>query len=115
MKFVITRTSAFKESPCPEAFKSEYIYVDRRLVDDPAKIEWYGGKTDWWYEEGVNHRVENDQICRDMGLRAEWVVEINSLKDLLDFKKKYGRLVIDETYDHKIEIPKIEIYDYYRE
>ena len=43
-----------------------------------------------------------------------WILEINSLDDLIKFIEKYKRIVIeDEAYN--IDLPEIEIYDDYRE
>jgi hypothetical protein len=43
-----------------------------------------------------------------------WVVEINTLEDLIKFYKKYGDLILEES-DVKEAPIKIEIYDTYRE
>ena len=44
-----------------------------------------------------------------------WVIEINSLEDLLKFKKECGHdLIIGDSYYKEIPF-EIEIYDYYRE
>ena len=44
-----------------------------------------------------------------------WGIEINSLEELMDFKRDVGsKLVINQSYIDK-QLPMIEIYDDYRE
>ena len=47
------------------------------------------------------------------------VVEINTLEELLEMRKQYGRIIILENYINDKEYPdiklEIEIYDGYRE
>ena len=42
-----------------------------------------------------------------------WKVQLNTLEDILNFSKKYGELIIDNSYNEGN--PSIEIYDDYRE
>ena len=46
-----------------------------------------------------------------------WLIEINSLEELLEFKKKYNKpIIINENYNsNNKEFYEIEIYDDYRE
>lgn len=58
-----------------------------------------------------------DEIIKSMptrsGLMIKHYIKINSLKELLAFREKYGHdLVITENIDNELEI---EIYDDYRE
>jgi hypothetical protein len=107
----ISRTSSWDSRPCEEAFQCEVMNVDRRSADDPKKIPAFNGTDGDWYERGSNHRVENGRICRDMGWRAEWFVEMEA-EDIWAFADKYGSLVVQIDVDGW---PKIEIYDDYRE
>lgn len=43
-----------------------------------------------------------------------WVVEFNNLQELIEFKNKYGSVVID-NYVFDSNLMHIEIYDSYRE
>lgn len=107
MKFSIRRTSTWTdERPCDEATQEIVVLVDERTVDDPKKLNGIGTPQEW-VEHGKNHRVENGHIKRDLE-RIGWTVKLNSLKDLVEFSKKYGELIISES-------PSIEIYDDYRE
>jgi len=67
-----------------------------------------------WYSEGTNHRVINNNIARDLGERDCYMIEINSLNDLMKLQNKYGDIVISTSYIDKTT-PSIEIYDDYRE
>lgn len=106
----VHRTSSYDESPpCEGAIPYEIKTVDRRPYDDPKKIPANKGTDGDWYERGENHRIENGQICRDIGWHQEWFVEI---KDVFEFVKAHGDCVVSMgEYDQ----PSIEIYDDYRE
>jgi hypothetical protein len=114
MLFTITRTSLWNgdKPPCSGATVENYLHVDRRTTNDPAKIKRYGGKTEWWYSDGTDHRVERGQIARNLP-RQRWIVEID---DIVAFAQKHGRLVVYAPDDESIPArPAIEIYDGYRE
>ena len=86
--------------PCAEAWQEEYFHIDWRTTDDPAKTEAYGGETDWWYNEGINHRVENGMIARDLK-RKGWFIEFDGFDALLKFINSGNRVVItDEKQYH---------------
>lgn len=59
-----------------------------------------------WYNEGQNHRIENNVHVRDL-IRKEWSIEINSLDELMALIAEVGHVVVTEV--------SIEIYDDYRE
>ena len=106
--FRVSRTSTYHsdDPPCEGARRCETMSVDRRTVDDPAKLPRY---SEDWYKRGTNHRVENGCICRDMGWGSDWFVDI---PDVLEFVAKHGRCVVEMGNDG---IWCIEIYDDYRE
>lgn len=114
--FSVGRTSSCSRTddedakpPCDGAFPCEIMRIDRRYCDDPKKVPYNKGTSDWWYEKGSNHRVENGCICRDMGWWKQWFVEI---PDVMDFVRKNGTCVVSIDPDgHE----SIEIYDDYRE
>lgn len=43
-----------------------------------------------------------------------WFIEINSLEELMNFKNRYGDIVITNCWENQ-NITEIEIYDTYRE
>ena len=108
-QFLVSRTSAWDERPCDEAFQIDIVRTDTRNVDDPKKIPANNGTDGTWYLDGTNHRVENGRIKRDMGVAAVWVVEVS---DLLSFIDKYGECVIGKGIN---DFYTLEIYDDYRE
>ena len=43
-----------------------------------------------------------------------WTIEINTLEELINFVKKYGTIIIDDSGEKSVPF-EIEIYDDYRE
>lgn len=117
MKFVVTRTSCscYDCYPCPEATHETVLRQDRRTCDDPVKIPAYRGNVEKarsdWFDYGLNHRVENGQITRDIPKKVA-IVELNTLDDLVRFVDTHGTIVFQHG---RYEYPEIEIYDGYRE
>lgn len=107
--YLCSRTSAYHEKPCDEAFLVIRTYVDTRNCDDPKKIPANRGSDGDWYTKGTNHRVENGMIRRDLGVQEDWAVEITNLQEFVD---KYGPCVV---YRNEDGFCTIEIYDDYRE
>lgn len=117
MEFMVSRTSIWSgdKQPCDESYRKEYIPIDVRTVGRPEDIPFYRGKSDWWYDEGINHKVnEIGYIERELEPRNGWFIEIKSLEELLKFKDKYGNIIIRDSYQN-YNILEIEIYDCYRE
>lgn len=113
MKFLVFRTSdTHNKKPCEGAVLEEYVYcVERRPVDDPAKLRWKFER-ERWFKEGWNHRVENGQITRDR-FKHGWFVEINTLEELLAFQNECGHAIIVSSRLSNPEIMAIEIFDDY--
>lgn len=116
MKFIISRTSEWGDSsPCAEA-KKETIWIteDNKCPSFEEYNRAYSDRTPW-LSVGKNHRISsNGHIQRDVE-QTEWVVDINSIEDLLELSKKYGELIIyTQLFPGEIA-PYIEIYDDYRE
>jgi len=112
MRFLVTRSSDgwYDKKPCERAEWGKYYWVDERNVADPSQVPMQLGLTSWWYAKGINHRVENGHIKRDMELKG-WTIEIVSLEDLVDFCRSVGDNLILKTSPFL----EIEIYDDYRE
>jgi len=118
MKFIISRTSEWQDDIplCGGARKESYKFVDRRMVKslaDARKAKW-GAE---FFAEGENHREENSGIARDLGPRDYWVIEFETLEELLAFQDKHGDLVLRRPLFDLVNGPEweIEIYDDYRE
>lgn len=109
--FRVRKTSHWDEEspPVDGAVLFETQVIDRRNVDDPKKIPAHRGTDGDWWDRGENHRVENGMICRDMGWRLEWFIE---LADVMEFVRQHGQCVVSIDNDgHE----SIEVYDDYRE
>jgi hypothetical protein len=102
-RFRVSRASDYRDdpnSPCVGAWQEKYFYIDWRTTDDPAKIAAYDRETDWWYNEGTNHRIENGMIARDLEEKG-WFIEFDGLGALLKFIDSKNRVVItDEKQYH---------------
>jgi|SRR5208283_19044 len=104
MFFVIsgTRVSLTEsKSPCGEAKEYEVTPLDYRdvktLEEAKGKI-WYKD----WIADGKNHREENGTIvCDKKEKTKQWVVELNSLDELLAFQSKYGDIIISDSSPYK--------------
>jgi len=122
--FKISRTSVhfneLEKIDIPKGFKVELMpfkHIDRRTVktiDEARNKPWF---KQWW-NLGENHREENGTIVAE---RKEShfspTVTFNDLEELMDFINKTDckKVVIEyDTWESPI-IPKIEIYDNYRE
>jgi hypothetical protein len=104
MKFIIsTKTVSLTHSkkPCNEAKEVALTPLDFRDVKtlDEAKTKiWYKS----WIEGGENHREENGMVVSDKKKKeSQWVVDINTLEELLAFQGKYGDLVISDSSPYK--------------
>ena len=118
MRFTVKRTSGYSDErpPCPEAVAGTCVWVDRRTVDDPAKIPSSWGSPGFWFARGTNHRIEDGKIARDMGEEPCWYVDLPDLDALVAFVGRHGQVVIGERYGApKGDALQIEIYDEYRE
>jgi hypothetical protein len=108
MKFIIsTKMVSLTESkkPCDEAKEMALTPLDIRdvktLEEAKGKI-WYKS----WIEGGENHREENGMVVCDKKVKVnQWVIDTNTLEDLLAFQSKYGDLVISDSSPYK-EIKK---------
>lgn len=73
-----------------------------------------------WFDEGINHRQGRDlrnchYIARDMGETDVWVIEINSIEDLIKFQQSVNEELILRVSPIDYETPCLEIYNDYRE
>lgn len=106
MWFRIETASNRDEKPCEKAIMKKGYIVDERIVDSPEKLGLRSERENW-YDRGINHRVENGHIKRDLEIE-DWYIEINYLHDLMELIEDCGyRLVIGNE--------SIIIYDDYLE
>ena len=82
-------------------------YIDGRHKKNLEKLGFKFKPHDETYDALYKELWKSNKQIFYMGYEQNVEVEINSLEDLLQFAKKFGKLIIDEN--------TIEIYDDYRE
>ncbi|HGN5216759.1 TPA: hypothetical protein ACKTCD_001036 [Streptococcus pyogenes] len=112
MKFICKRTSDYDERPCEEAVKESITFVDHRNVRTFEDLKRACGED--FLARGTNHKETSTGIQRDLGPRDVYMIEVNTLEELLEFREKYKRIVIKPYYDNH-DYLLIEIYDTWRE
>uniref|UniRef100_A0A6M3LQG2 Uncharacterized protein n=1 Tax=viral metagenome TaxID=1070528 RepID=A0A6M3LQG2_9ZZZZ len=113
MEFIIERSST-RNKPCKEAVPRDAIYIDRRTVktlQEAKSKEW--GKQ--FFETGDNHREELGMVARDLDERSIYIVNIDTLEEMISFFEKYGRIILGEEDNYKGYKYSLEIYDGWRE
>lgn len=116
MEFIVKRASdIFAENkPCEEAYQKEIEDIQEYYLN---AFEEYDAKWGKFTNTGINHRVnERGNIEREVPEYMEdmWIVNINTLEELLDFKEKYGKVVIGES-NKNYHYNQITIYDHWLE
>ena len=72
-------------------------------------------RTSTWFNEDIKcEEARQEEFVVGEHLCKRWVVEINTLEELIAFVKKYEDRIVLIT-DEKSGLPKIEIYDDWRE
>lgn len=112
MEFVITRTSTYGGQPHERAVKKS----------KPDYHCYNGTEEEWnermapnnqWRDRGTEHQVlEDGTIKRRLGDVSVWLMNFNTLEELLEFVKEVECSVIIGTDEDGNEL---EIYDDYRE
>lgn len=104
MKFIVgTKRVPLTETikPCDEAREEDLTPLDFRDVKtlDEAKGKiWYKD----WLAGGKNHREENGMVVCDKKAKVrQWVVDLNTLEDLVSFQGNYGDIVISDSSPYK--------------
>ena len=119
MKFIIKRTSGRgNSSPCEEAKEDQVVRTETRTFHSPEEFDKkFANREGTCLSVGTNHRIgKNGYICRDREMMDVWVIEINSIEELVALSRKYGEIIITDHYlDINDMYPTLEIYDDYRE
>src|SRR3990172_10601625 len=104
MKFIVSRKTISlveSKSPCDEAKEEELTPLDYRTVktlEEAKKKIWYKD----WLEGGVNHReADGIVVCDKKAKDTQWVVTINSLEEMIEFQKKYGEILIQDSSPYR--------------
>ncbi len=77
--------------PCEGAVWQQYLRVERRTTDDPAKILAAPRDSSWWTALGADHRVEEGWIARDVTDHA-WFVTLDNWPQLVQLLSRFGML-----------------------
>lgn len=115
MKFRITRTSGscFDEArPCKKAVKGTYLYTHTRTCTEEEFNKRFAHREGLWRSEGINHRVDSIGYIQREDEREGFLIEINSLEELLELIAEVDCPVVISKDN---QMPEIEIYDDYRE
>ncbi len=104
MKFIVSKKMVSvteNKKVCDEAKQEDLTPLDYRTVrslEEAKKKVWYKD----WLKGGVNHREEDGMVVCDKKEKSRhWVVEINSLEELLAFQSKYGSIIISNSTPYK--------------
>lgn len=112
MIFKVERSSEWNDDiqPIKEAYKGKCI--DTQVFLFPSFEDFEEMKDCSFKALGTNHRVLPDKkIARDFEIDC-YLIEINTLEDLMKLEKKYGDIIIRySSYNY----PVLEIYDTWRE
>lgn len=116
MLFEVVRTSIWdKQKPYEKCIQIKLKRVEKYYISVEEFIKRYSDKGDKWFNRGKNHRIKNGCILRDFEDVQSWGIKINTLEELMKFKKEVDtELVITKSIIDE-ETPCIEIYDDYRE
>ena len=94
MGFLVRRAAAAPEiAPCPRAFRRRFVRIDERTVADPSRVPAYGGRVDWWYGRGTDHRVVNGRIRRDLEDEG-WFLDVGGVEQLLSLGAGVGGVAL---------------------
>lgn len=117
MIFQVTRTSVWSDvKPYEKCIPITLTHIDRRTFKSPEEYDArFATQSGSWLSRGSNHRITEYDIARDLEPCQRWGIEINSLEELINFKKEVGTDLIITTSYVDGQTPEIEIYDDYRE
>ena len=113
MKFRISRVSGYGIPKVAGVKIERVIWFDRRSVstlEEARKQPW----SEEFFSGGSNHREENGRVVRDLPATI-YTIEIESLKDLLQFIERVGSEIILDNSSYKEVAGEILVYDDYLE
>ena len=118
MKFIVKRTSLWDDrQPIKEAKKVLIPFWHTRTCSEEYFNKNFSKSEGLWRSKGKNHKeLGKNEITRQEEDRYAWMVEVNSLEELLKITEKYGEIIIS-NYNNGDEnkLFELEIYDDYRE
>lgn len=100
MKFIVSRKRVSvteNRQICPGAVQEALTPLDYRGVESLERAKekvWYKE----WLADGVNHREENGMVvCEKREKSPQWVINLNSLEELMAFQEQHGSILISES------------------
>lgn len=104
MKFIVGKKRVSlteSKKPCAEAKELDLTPLDIRdvktLEEAKGKI-WYKD----WLEEGENHREVNGMVMCDKKAKVkQWVIDLNTLDELVAFQSKHGDILLSDSSPYK--------------
>lgn len=117
MIFQVKRTSSDGDKkPCNNCFPIQLPIVDVNTFKSVEEYDKVYAKVGKWLDKGTNHRFTKDgYIARDLGIEQKWGIRLDTLEDLLNFKKEVGTEIVLSTSITDNKTPCLEIYDDFRE
>ena len=115
MKFRITRTSSdyFDEArPCKKAVEGKYLHTRTRTCAEEEFNRKFAYREGLWRSKGINHRVDDRGYIQREDEREGWLIEINTLEELIELIAEVDCPVVISKDN---PMPEIEIYDGDRE
>lgn len=98
MKFMVSRISLWdEEKPCENVVSETYNVIEVKTLKSFNEFDVKFGETEGkWLSKGVNHCInKKGYIQREFpNNRNGWFIELNSLDELLNFKNKYGDIIV---------------------
>ena len=114
-KFVVKRAShgglsVEDNRPTEGAVLEEFFQVDRRSwrTLEEARRSWCG---DEFFSSGTDHREEFGEVCRTVGTRKRWTVELRTVEELEKFMVKNRCVIFEVDTDGLEPMWKLLIYD----
>ena len=117
MEFIVSRVSDDfnTKKPCEEAYKKHIPHIAEYNFSSFEEYDAKWGRKYKFTDTDINHRInERGNIEKELTDFSEdvWVVQINTLEELLAFRNKYGSIIVGESgKNHYYD--EITIYDYW--
>lgn len=94
MRFKISRTGYCDMQPCEESYSMLLPYWHTRTMPENEFNDKFSKNEGLWKDNGINHKTVRDGkwISRQENDATCWVIEIESLNDLISLSNKYGEL-----------------------
>lgn len=116
-EFLISRVSAYDESPHDKAYKITYDRKEVRTLKTEKEFDRkFGDREGLWRSKGVHHIINEEGYIQRTHLNKNegWAIKFSSLEELIEFSEENGSLVFTASSSSSC-LSEIEIYDGWRE